>query len=751
MLKMETFDITPHPRILQVLGEIEFSPSQCIAELVDNAIDGFLRCQREENPIAEPLVQVAVGNDTVVVKDNGPGMSPQELEMAVKAGWTSNEKFGNLGLYGIGFNVATARLGAQTTIWTSRAGESSWHGVTIDLPKMARGGTYKLEVLRREKAQTQVSGTEVEVRGLKNDWREQLNNSPWLRKNVTERLARVYGTMLRNHNPQPIHFALRVNDKSVSAWEHCVWSENRTVFRKGDGLVHAIRQIDQTFGTKYLSKSTGELHDVKAGLDPDDLIEVPERIYGWLGIQRYVHDTDYGLDVLRNGRKIEIGCKDLFQWEGPDGSIVPEYPIDEQRHRRGRIVGELHIDHGYVHFTKHRFEREHLSWKQLLLAVKNNEPLVNRDKLGFKGLNTSPLGGLYRAFRRNSPGTGQDYKNILIIKDNALAQRWAAELRKGNVWYHNDGIWYAEVEKSDVEETSPIPPPHDGPGTAPESPLDPGDAPSEKPDDDPTTKSEPVRSAMAELNLHVSNIGPSGKTYSVEVFRLEHAEAVQSLAPWRSKWTARGVFEIEVYPEHDAFKSTSLQVRDAVLAEVAYIITTEETASSPDSGVRFADVLAALRTRFSKAESLDHNALRLEIESARRQLASRVETLDVQKQKALLQLLPEEDIKEMELARARGPKGVPVSRYLAPRHFAAILERQPVLLFDAGCFTNSWSPDTLLETPLLEEYRARLANDIWLPMKELGDFADLDSADLSRTRLALARACVNRIRDFLPQ
>lgn len=36
-------NVSPHPRLLGVLGDIEFAPWQCIAELVDNAFDEFLR------------------------------------------------------------------------------------------------------------------------------------------------------------------------------------------------------------------------------------------------------------------------------------------------------------------------------------------------------------------------------------------------------------------------------------------------------------------------------------------------------------------------------------------------------------------------------------------------------------------------------------------------------------------------------------------------------------------------------------
>ena len=33
------FDITPSPRVLRMLGQIEFKPWQCLAELIDNSIE----------------------------------------------------------------------------------------------------------------------------------------------------------------------------------------------------------------------------------------------------------------------------------------------------------------------------------------------------------------------------------------------------------------------------------------------------------------------------------------------------------------------------------------------------------------------------------------------------------------------------------------------------------------------------------------------------------------------------------------
>jgi hypothetical protein len=46
----------------------------------------------------------------------------------------------------------------------------------------------------------------------------------------------------------------------------------------------------------------------------DAVIQRERRVRGWIGIQRYLHAQEFGLDFVRHGRKIEIGNKDLFYW-----------------------------------------------------------------------------------------------------------------------------------------------------------------------------------------------------------------------------------------------------------------------------------------------------------------------------------------------------------------------------------------------------------------------------------------------------
>ena len=95
-----------------MLGEINLSQWKCLAELIDNSVDGFLEMIRGGQTLTHPEISVTVPTtDTatakVTVRDNGPGMSREKLEMAVRAGWSGSDPTTNLGLFGMGFNIAT--------------------------------------------------------------------------------------------------------------------------------------------------------------------------------------------------------------------------------------------------------------------------------------------------------------------------------------------------------------------------------------------------------------------------------------------------------------------------------------------------------------------------------------------------------------------------------------------------------------------------------------------------------------------
>ncbi|WP_218040575.1 hypothetical protein [Actinomadura sp. WMMB 499] len=185
--------------------------------------------------------------------------------------------------------------------------------------------------------------------------------------------------------------------------------------------------------------------------DQDRLEVRSRRIWGWLGIQRYVHRTDYGIDFLRNGRKILLKDKRVFYWTDEDGLGEPEleYPIDSKA-ATGRIVGEIHCDHVTPNYQKTAFEFETAEWHQVLRAIRGESPLrpeiAKRRQLPE---NESRLAILYSGFRRQDPGL-----NYLVPGNGKEAihektVQWAKLFRDEHLDYQSDEIWYEAAYSHD--------------------------------------------------------------------------------------------------------------------------------------------------------------------------------------------------------------------------------------------------------------------------------------------------------------
>lgn len=236
-----SIDVPPHPRLLSVLGDIEFQPWQCIAELIDNAFDEFLR-HPERHADNEPTVWVSLParnssprDAEVWIEDNGTGMTLEQLRDALRAGWTSNDRYGSLGLFGVGFNIATARLGHVAIVRTAREEDPVWQVVTIDLRKVAAGNDFVLPVTTEVK-QLGEHGTKVVIRDLKPEHHETLSRRQVSIKNI---LGDVYSYLLDTKD-----FRIVVDNEAVKPRRACIWNEERFVVRNRE-QIHAVLPIDE--------------------------------------------------------------------------------------------------------------------------------------------------------------------------------------------------------------------------------------------------------------------------------------------------------------------------------------------------------------------------------------------------------------------------------------------------------------------------------------------------------------------------
>jgi hypothetical protein len=451
-------DITPTPRILRTLGDIPFFPWQCLAELIDNCVDAFSEADRANLPIPDKEVVVKWSRDSVAARDrtieiidNGPGMTLEQLQNAARAGYTSNDPINNLGLFGMGFNIATARLGERTVFLSATEDATEWVGLEIDFPSLIKSGSFAAPVIREPKQTPSESGTRIVISNLRGETYTQLRDQE---STLRRQLERVYTPLLSDSE-----IKIFVQGKQLSPRPHCVWGRTRFVNRDRE-RIPAIIDIDRNLGEAFfdIEKNAyiyGDLQDDLEALEksggalPSNIIKRQKRLHGWIGIQRYSDPNDFGLDFVRNGRKILIQDKSLFQFENPfTGTAKLEYPIELGSTVGGRIVGELNVDYLIPTYQKNSFDRTDSSWKETIEALRGIGPILPRDRKEFLSStdpNDSPLGRLVNAYRRADPGS----KNLAV--DRTKAKQYTEAFRRGDPNFQNDDKWWELVLEADKE------------------------------------------------------------------------------------------------------------------------------------------------------------------------------------------------------------------------------------------------------------------------------------------------------------
>ena len=468
----ESISVRPSARILKVLGDIDFENWQCLAELVDNAFDDFLEIKRSGQHWPDgfrvniTLPHGIVSDESeVTVSDTGRGMDLATLNNAVRAGWSSNDPFSKLGLFGMGFNVASARLGRVTRVLTTRQGDPEWLGVLIDLNAIK--DDFEVPVIREPKDDHRVHGTRVLVRQL------DPTRAAWMVRNhanIRVTLGDVYTHLLDQEQ-----FSLLVNGVQVRARRACRWGDERSI-TYGTGSqaeqIPAYLPINQVFPPMETCLRCRNWQDVGRGAclecGSTQLTERVRRIHGWVGIQRYLHKNEFGIDFFRNGRKILRHDKRLFSWINPNDPLSGtevEYPVELGQ--GGRIVGEIHVDHVPVNYQKNAFEWSDRNWISAVEFLRGRGPLLPKraEQLGWPQ-NASPLARLIKGYRRNDPGYRYlipgDGETAIHLK----AKEWAEKFYDGDPEYQEDTKWWEAVAYHEERRLSggPAAPPAAGGG-----------------------------------------------------------------------------------------------------------------------------------------------------------------------------------------------------------------------------------------------------------------------------------------------
>ena len=456
-MDFKQFDLTPDPNVLIALTQTPLRQMDALCELVDNAIDSFSAAQRQGIIIKDPTINIFLPKESDVsrglgcvrVIDNGPGLTAETAEMALRAGYSSNNQYDNLGLFGMGFNISTGKMGSVTTLITARADAEQALKVVIDLNKMNKSKSYMVNPQAIEK--TFDHGTLIEITGW---WPEGNSNNGFIKvlskystAKVTEELGRRYASILRNKE-----IRIFVNGILCEAYEFCVWGANRHVTRKKYGEIPAVYNLDRVIFTQKKCAKCGALLENFQSECPicacSEIRTVEERIKGWIGIQRYDNGTEYGIDLIRNGRAIRVAEKTaFFEYTDEFNKTVRDYPIDGPF---GRIVGEIHLDHVPVDFLKRDFQRSTPEWQRAMSYIRGDSSLQPTQK-GAEN-NNSPMFKLYQGYRKvRTAGTVDMYMGYWDGSSNPpgphrisreVEQDFIARFKKKEPGYYDDAKWW---------------------------------------------------------------------------------------------------------------------------------------------------------------------------------------------------------------------------------------------------------------------------------------------------------------------
>jgi hypothetical protein len=406
----DILDITPDPKVLIALTHTPLKPLDALCELIDNGIDSFRAASLQGKPVVHPLLEVAIpgeaetrrGEGVVRIIDNGAGLDREGLANALRAGFSGKNRYDTLGLFGMGFNIATGKLGRRTTVTTARREDDFALHVVIDLPQVVRNRKFEVPVQVIQKPGNIEHGTIVDVTAWWPDgdanagFVTQLAHIP--KPQLRAQLGRRYAAILRSKETGRIRISL--NQEPIEGFEHCVWSKDRFVERQGWGMIPARFDFNTVIYSKRRCGIDGTALDQGATTCMEcgsaEFRTVEERVRGWVGIQRFDDNNKFGIDLIRNGRAIRVAEKDaFFNYLDELGEAVKEYPTDQQT---GRIVGEVHLDHVPVDFQKQDFQRSGEEWQRAVSYLRGGSLLPSNWADGVR--NETQVSKLFQGYRK---------------------------------------------------------------------------------------------------------------------------------------------------------------------------------------------------------------------------------------------------------------------------------------------------------------------------------------------------------------
>jgi hypothetical protein len=308
----KTVSIRPGVSILTMLKHIQYDPWFALAEFVDNAIDSYLKNEKQLKAIEGKDFQLEVRieiNDTdkkIVVRDNAAGIHQKDYTRAFRAAEVPPDNSG-LSEFGMGMKSAACWFSDYWSVRTSAIGEDVEKTVSFDLNKIFYDKLEELEV--SSKKQNEKSHyTVIELTSI--------NKLPIKKTKgkIKEHLASIYRDFTR---------------KGILK----IYLDNEPLEYKDPNVLTAPFPYDSKTKPIYWKK------EIDFDIDKGKMY-----VKGFVGLLESMESGKNGFALFRRGRVIEGSCDEGFKPKEIMGEVgSPEWK---------RIFGELHLEGFNVSFTK---------------------------------------------------------------------------------------------------------------------------------------------------------------------------------------------------------------------------------------------------------------------------------------------------------------------------------------------------------------------------------------------------------------
>ncbi|MGF7072369.1 ATP-binding protein [Mucilaginibacter sp. 3215] len=331
------------------LGAMGMDPHRAIAELVANSLDW--RRRAEDN--IHTVIEITIGTNLLRIRDNGVGMTSDELKNAIQLSVSNDDLRRNLrvrkGMFGMGMKVACLTLGWKIDFLSKPLTDNSIENKFL-LNSRLLDNDEKFNEYRNKLHGTTIpalntsllggfdSGTVIEI------------------------------TDLTHKSINPIH----VRDALQEIFQPEIGVENVTisVVDGNNSKVYPCQKI----AIPVFEESKIILDDLNLFVKDEDSNELLP-IKGWIALMKTTASGsgEWGLHLFKNNQIIER----FHQLPSRLGGLMPKNPHPVY----GRVYGELHLDMCKPAFHKVGFDYSTQNWQQVReLLKKHLEVVMNASK-----------------------------------------------------------------------------------------------------------------------------------------------------------------------------------------------------------------------------------------------------------------------------------------------------------------------------------------------------------------------------------